>query len=285
MTPTPEEMYMQHLQTIEKIAAHTARRNHMGADEAAEFTQEVRVRLLEDNYGVIRKFERRSAFTTYLTTVITRLFHQYRVERWGKWRPSAAAKRHGDKAITLERLMTRDGYTFDEAVQILTTPSGSQYTKAELEAIYYRLPPRNPRPMVVSGEVSPDVATIEPEAYDRVEKKEQERAARKTCKSIDALIASLDAQDRLMLHMRFAQALKVPDIARRLHVDQKKVYKRFDTIFGRMRKNLEAKGLRPNQVNALLNMDTDLHFDLLHGDEELTTHGPSHTRNGEDEPE
>jgi len=277
---TPEEMYLEHLQSIERIAAYTARRNHLGADEAAEFTQEVRVRLLENDYGVIRKFEGRSNFTTYLTTVITRLFHQYRVERWGKWRPSAEAKRLGDKAITLERLMTRDGYTFDEAAKTLTTPTGSQYTEAELEAIYLRLPPRNPRPVVVSGEVSPDVASVEPDASERVERADRERYARKTCKTVDGLTGTMAAQDRMMLNMRFTDGLKVPEIARRLHMDQKKVYKRLETLFGRLRKGLEGKGLGKDDINTLLSNDTDLRFNILHGDEEITTRGPSHMRDG-----
>ena len=277
---TSEEIYLQHLQSIDRIAAFVARRNHLGSDEAAEFAQEVRVRLLENDYAVIRKFEGRSEFSTYLTTVIVRLFHQYRVEKWGKWRPSAEAKRLGDKAITLERLITRDGLTLHEAVETLTTPTGSQYTEAELEAIYARLPPRNPRPVVVSGEVSPDAAAVDADAYDHVEMADRERFARKTCKAIDALIQSMDAQDRMILNMRFAQARKVPDIARRLHMDQKKLYKRLDMLVGRMRKSLESQGLKSKEVGALLTADTDLRFNLLHGDEEITTRGPSHLRGG-----
>src|SRR5688572_33281588 len=98
---SPEKLYLENLRSIERIAAFVARRNHLSADEAAEFIQEVRVRLLDDNYAIIRKFEGRSSLTTYLTTVINHLFHQCRVEMWGKWRPSAEAKRLGNKAITL----------------------------------------------------------------------------------------------------------------------------------------------------------------------------------------
>src|SRR5688572_4504105 len=172
---TAQELYLQNLRSIERIAASVARRNHLRGDEAAEFTQEVRVRLLEDNYAVIRKFEGRSSFSTYLTTVIVRLFHQWRVEQWGKWRPSAEAKRLGDKAIILERLISRDGYTFDEAVRILTTPGGAQFTVAELEAIYLRLPLRNPRPVVVSDDMLPESVASDGYADERVEMHDRER--------------------------------------------------------------------------------------------------------------
>ena len=275
-----EELYLQNLRAIERVAGFVARRNNLGADEAAEFTQEVRVRLLEDNYGVLRKFEGRSSFTTYLTTVILRLYQQYRVEQWGKWRPSAEAKRLGDKAVTLERLTTRDGFTLGEAVRILTTPEGAQYTEVELEAIHARLPQRTPRPVMVSGEVAPDAISIDADAYDRVELADRERSARRAAAAVDAALQSMDPQDRLMLQMRFVQGLKVPDIARRLHVEQKKVYKRLDALFGRMRKTLEAAGLHRSEIRTLLNAESDLRFHILRGEEKITTRGPSHVTDG-----
>ena len=39
----------------------------------------------------------------------------WRNARWGKWRPSAEARRQGALATHLERLMRRDGLTFEEA--------------------------------------------------------------------------------------------------------------------------------------------------------------------------
>jgi RNA polymerase sigma factor for flagellar operon FliA len=279
----PEETYLEHLETIERIAASVARRNYLKSDEAAEFTQEVRVKLLEDDYAIIRKFEERSLFSTYLTTVINRLFHQYRVQMWGKWRPSAEAKRLGGKAITLERLLTRDNYSLAEAVELLTTPAGSPYTVAELEAIYLRLPVRSPRPMLVSEEVVPDCVSVEAEAEDRLEASDRERDARKAARAMDGLLESMDAEDRLILQMRFWDALKVPDIARRLHVEQKKVYKRLDKLFGQLRKGLERAGVGREQVGTLLARgDQEIRFHLLEAGAagEIRPFRPSHDPGG-----
>lgn len=278
---SPEELYLEHLRSIERIAAFVARRSHLGPDEAAEFVQEVRVRLLDDDYAIIRKFQGRSLFTTYLRTVIGHLFHQYRVEQWGKWRPSAEAKRIGDKAITLERLITRDGYTLDEAVKVLTTPGGSQYTLAELEAIYLRLPHRGPRPIVVSGEIAPDAAAVEPEAEDRVERGDRERSARTAATAIDGLMASMNPEDRLILKMRFWDSLKVPDIARRLKLQQKKVYKRLDRLFGDMRSALEQAGVGKAEAGTLLSRgDQDIRFDILGKSAEIRPFRPSQKPGG-----
>lgn len=257
----PEEIYLQNLRTIERIAAFVARRHHLAATEVEEFVQEVRVRLLDDDYAIIRKFEGRSSFSTYLTTVIGRLFSQWRVEQWGKWRPSAEAKRLGDKAITFEKLL-RDGFTLSEAIRVLTTGS-SPYTISELEAIYLRLPVRNPRPIVVSDEVMPDVP-VESDAYDRIEAGDRARVCRKAMEVIDRAAQTMAAEDRLILQMRFCQARRVPNIAGILNLDQKKLYKRLDKLFDVLRSELEKAGVSHDDLAGLLNAgDEEVHLDLF----------------------
>jgi len=267
----PEMTYLQHLESIERIAAFVARRGHLNPDDTGEFVQIVRVRLFEDDYGVIRKFEGRSSFSTYLTTVIIRLFHQWRVEMWGKWRPSAEAKRLGDKAITLERLLTRDGFTFAEAVKVLTTRSGNHFTAPELEAIYVRLPLRNPRTVLVSGDVTPDTAAADGDADNRVEFGERERVARCCAAALDDALAHFDAEDRHILQLRFWGSRKVPEIARIVHIDQKKIYKRLEKLFGVLRQALEAAGVKRADVDRMLGSgDQEIHLDLLCSKEEST---------------
>lgn len=260
----PETTYLQHLESIERIAAFVARRGHLNADETGEFVQIVRVRLFEDDYGIIRKFEGRSSFSTYLTTVILRLFQQWRVEMWGKWRPSAEAKRLGDKAITLERMITRDGFTFPEAVKVLTTRSGNAFTVAELEALYVRLPLRTPRPVLVSDDTAPDIVAVDGDADERVESRDRERSARCCAATLDTALAGFDAEDRLILQLRFWDALKVPEIARIVGIDQKKIYKRLDKLFAVLRRALDTAGVSHSDVDKLLGRgDQDIRLGLL----------------------
>lgn len=265
----PKAIYLENLTSIERIAAFVARKARLTPDDTAEFVQVVRVRLFENDYAIIRKFENRSSFTTYLTTVIVRLFHQWRVEQWGKWRPSAEARRLGDTAITLERLLTRDGFTLSEAIKVLTTRSGAEVSVAELEAIYVRLPNRNPRPGLVSGEVSPDAAAVESDAGDRVESRDRERTARRTAAILDKVLDTFDKEDRVILRLRFLRGRKVPEIARVLHLDQKKLYKRLDKLFATLRRALESAGVSRSDVEALLGHgDHDIHLDVLSGDDD-----------------
>jgi RNA polymerase sigma factor for flagellar operon FliA len=247
-----EELFLANVTTIDRIAAFICRRNHV-AEDSEEFASQVKLSLIERNYEIIRKFEGRSSFPTYLTTVMHRLFYQYRVKEWGKWRPSAEAKRLGDTAITLEKLLTRDGYTFSEAVRKMNDRSVT-----ELEAIYVRLPRRQPRPVLVSDEGVAEVAAAAVD--DTIETHDREQSARTAARVLDDALTSFDAEDRLILQLRFWHARRVADIATDLHLDPKKTYKRIDKLLARLRAALEHAGISRAVVEDL----------FTHGDQEIS---------------
>ncbi|MEO8378829.1 MAG: sigma-70 family RNA polymerase sigma factor [Acidobacteriota bacterium] len=275
-----ESLYLKHLDAIERIAAFVGRRGHLNPEETSEFIQVVRVRLFEDDYAILRKFEGRSSFSTYLTTVILRLRHQWRIAQWGRWRPSAEACRMGEKAVLLERLLWRDGFTFHEAVQILTTREGGEYTVSELESLYVRLPERNPRPTMVSDELLPEMAVVEEDGFDRVEARESEAAARMAAGSIDGTLAALPPEDRLILQLRFWNNRTVADIARMLHMDQKKLYKRLDKLLAGLRVALETAGVKQSDAAKFLGRgDREIRLEILTG-QENPHFRPSNSTNG-----
>lgn len=269
----PEALYLAQLPTIDRIAAFVARRNRLTYAETEEFLSLVRMNLFEDDYAILRKFEGRSSLSTYLTTVIQRMCIQYRVQMWGRWRPSAEAKRLGDKAITLERLITRDGYTFEEAAQILMVPQHSPYTRAELEALYVRLPNRGAR--VTFENVSlegvdeesaeqdepserkrgPSVDDVLIHIPDEIGRDERVGRAEKIGRALADVTSNLDPEDRLIVHLRFFDGLKVPEIARKLGIDQKKLYKRIDKIFTIFRRELEKQQINSEDIAELIARD------------------------------
>ena len=233
-----EELFLANLGLIDRIAAFICRRNHLSTPDADDFVAQVRLKMIENDYAVLRKFENRSSLPTYLTTVVHRLFLEQRVQMWGKWRPSAEAQRLGDKAVTLERLITRDGYAFREAVQLLTTGERPEYSAAELEAIYLRLPVRSPRPILVSDAESAEAVPDHRSADERVMSEEEESAKRAAAKALDEAISRMEPEDQLILRMRFWSEKRVGDIASILSLDPKKTYKRLDRILAELRREL-----------------------------------------------
>src|SRR5215212_7376883 len=104
----PEAMFLANLSLIDRIIAVTARRNALGGADAEDFGAWTKGRLVEGDYAILRKFNQRSSLATYLTVVITNLLRDYRNSRWGRWRPSAEARRCGPVAVRLEELLYRD---------------------------------------------------------------------------------------------------------------------------------------------------------------------------------
>src|SRR5215510_1984357 len=88
-----EALFLASLPVIDDITGQVCRRHRLSAAEADDFRSEVRLHFIDRDYEVLRRFEQRSSLPTYVTVVIQRLFLDYRNRLWGKWRPSADAKR------------------------------------------------------------------------------------------------------------------------------------------------------------------------------------------------
>jgi RNA polymerase sigma factor for flagellar operon FliA len=246
-----ESLLLSELPTIDRIVAFIRVRHHLSASDADEFAAHVRLKLVEDEYAVLRKFEGRSSLRTYLTVVIQRLFLDYRTSAWGKWRPSAEARRLGELAIQAERLVTRDGYSLDEAYEVLTTNHGVGINRGELEQLVEKLPCRVRRSFegeeslqnVVAPDLSPDAA---------LEEQGRAVAAARVSQALSRTLATLDVRDRLILTMRFEDGRTVAEIARVLHVDQKALYRRCDRLLLDLRAALEREGVNADEVLDIL---------------------------------
>ena len=90
-----EAGFLSNLAIIDRIVRFICRRHKISESEAEDFSSEVRLRLVENDYEVFRRFQHRSSLRTYLTIVIQRIYLDYRNHLWGKWRPSAEARRLG----------------------------------------------------------------------------------------------------------------------------------------------------------------------------------------------
>src|SRR5687768_799893 len=115
---------MQNLALIERAVGFACRRYRFDRTDAEELASIVNLKLVDNDYAVLRTFRERSRFSTWISIVVQRMALDYRTAGWGKWRASAAAKRLGPVAVELEQLLVRDGRTLAEAHSILTAKHG-----------------------------------------------------------------------------------------------------------------------------------------------------------------
>lgn len=248
----PEQLFLANLDLIEKLAALIARRHHASVEETEEFTSELKLKLVEDDYAVLRKFKGTSSLKTYLTTVASNAFKDFRDRSWGKWRPSAAAKDLGPLAIRLEELLDKEGRSFDEACEILRTNHRVEASRRELEEIWKRLPPKTPRRMEGEEQLQ-DLSAPGERPEERVFEHELRATRQRVSVALKKVLNNLSKEDRLIVRMSIVNSLKIVDIARTLGMEQKPLYRRRENILKKLRRDLEREGVRWEQVADLLN--------------------------------
>ena len=245
-----QAVFLSNLETIERIIASICRRHLLLGDDQEDFASYVKLRLVDDDYAAIAKFQGRSSISTYLTVVVTNCFRDFRTNRWGRWRPSAEAKRLGPLALRLEILLYRDGHGLRQAIEVLRSAGGELPSDAELIRLASRLPSRT-RTYVVGPEVA-DGAVAQESADAGILQDELDRDRTSAAQEVERALQSLPPEDQLILRMRYLDGISVADIARLLGLEQKPLYRRIDNGLRQLRGLLEQRGVSRDLVATLL---------------------------------
>jgi RNA polymerase sigma factor (sigma-70 family) len=231
---SPRELFATNLPLIDALIGGISRRHRMSAQDAEDFASIARLRLLEHDCKILRRFEGRSSLSTFLNVVFERIYLDYRASAWGKWRASAAARRLGPLAVQLERLIRRDAMSFEEACETLRITRQGPLDLDALRALFDALPSRPRRRQV-------DVAVLEnlPAAEDDALASVHNGDLRQTIAALRRAMARLTTRDRRIIGMKFVNQLTIAEIARRGGLDQKALYRHFQQILRRLRLELE----------------------------------------------
>jgi RNA polymerase sigma factor (sigma-70 family) len=250
--PQPAELLVSELPRIEAVIASVCRRHRCRPEEAEEFASEVKLKLVADNYAVLRKFEGRANLKTYLTIVVQNYFKDYCNHLWGKWRKSAEAKRLGPVAEKLEELF-RDGFGFAEACEELRTSQKVELSPAKLAEMAGRLPPRLPRRF--EGEESlAMLADGDPGPEERRVLAERSAAWQRLAGPLKKALGALSDRDRLIVRLDFEKDFSLADIARTLHLDEKGIYRQKTRILNELGAALRQLGVTEEEVATALGL-------------------------------
>lgn len=246
---TCEELFLSHQAQIQRVVAWVCARHGLRGADAEDFASEVNLRLIERDCEVLTKFEGRSSIGTYLTTVVGHIYQDFQNKRFGKWRSSAEARRLGPVAVKLERLVSRDGLTFDEAVGVLQTDERVGMTREELYDLFQRLPRRPVRRKPGAVPYEPSTLSDGPLTLEQAER---QKLARRVFDVVRAELARLPARDQVFLRLHFEKGLTVAQAARHLGEDQKALYRKKEAFLKTVRAALKDKGLGPTDLDDLL---------------------------------
>ena len=245
---THEQWFLEQLPVIERVTGWVcARRGLRGAD-AEDFASIVKIRLIENEYEVLGKWQGRSSIKTYLTTVINRIYLDFQVQRFGKWRSSAEARRLGPVALRLEQLMFRDWLSFDEACEVLLSDPRIGLNRDDLHAIRVQLPQRRSR----RGDPHEHEPVRPESAGEAVERAERQALADRVFAVIRCSLSRLPAVDRVFMRLHFQSGQTVAQAARVQGREQKALYRKEEEILKRLKSDLEAEGISIEDAQALM---------------------------------
>lgn len=245
-----EELFLERLSWIEAMIRKTAQRRGVGLDEIEELRSRVFLHLIEDDYRVIREYRGKSRLSTYLATVIQRLFIDYCYRRHGRWRPSTAARRLGAVAVRLEVLCHRDGFSFAEARQILLDEEGHRICGADIDVLWRQLPCRPPSRRLSDQRLDQLPA---PGRADRALRFGEQRCVlRQLLTHLQAALAELAADDRLLLRLRFFEGMTVRAIGQLLRQEPRPLYRQCQRALRGLRCSLEEQGLSWTEIHQVL---------------------------------
>jgi RNA polymerase sigma factor for flagellar operon FliA len=248
----PEALFLEHLGWIDRVASIACNTHGVWGADAEDFTAWVRMKVMEDDYAVLRGFRGGSELKTYLSAVVVRQFSAYRRAQRGRWRPSAAARRLGQLAAELELLVQHDGYTLRQAGEKLRTAGRTTLSDAELARLLGRLPDRDPlRPREVGPTWLLDVLGPS-RADERVAAADADAHRRRMLDALARAMEHLDREGQLIFRMHFADGYTLADVARALGLEQKPLYRRVERLRVQLRTFLEGEGLRSEDVRGLL---------------------------------
>jgi len=230
---------------VAPMVQHLAAKRGLDPDEADDFRSFVHEKLVTAEVRVINGFHGRSSLRTYLAVVISRLFLDFRNATWGKWRPSAFARRAGPHCVRLERLIVRDGWPLREAIQYLQQcdPGVSERL---LYALARQLPHRVDRrgvslDLLDHADLAP-VWGIDATCAEAAHESDSMRSC------LRELIEALPAEDQLIVRMRYWDGTPLVAIARALNVDQFTLYRRCARLRVEFRDALARRGFPAERV-------------------------------------
>jgi len=246
-----ERLFLDNLALIDRIVAATCRRNRLTKEESEDFASVVRLKFIVDDYAVLRKFTGTcgASLRGYLIAVVQHAYKDHRNHLWGKWRPSAEARRLGPLAVKLDTWLHRDGLTLEEACA-LALPEDRE----EMQRLATKLPSRTKRRMedadelerLPSGEGSPEKLLID---------RERAAVAIDLERVLAEAVQGLPSADQALIHLRLERHLSLASVAKAYGVDPRQLYRQWELLIRQLRTRLEKSGYGPNQVAWVLELE------------------------------
>jgi hypothetical protein len=219
---------------IEQVVRDLGRRNYLTALQTDQFRATVLRSLQGNDFELLRAFDGRSTWETYLITVISREFFLFQGCLWGQWRPSRSAQQLGAAAVLLEKLVRCDGHGVSDAIQMMRTLHRVPEPRHRLLRMSQRL-------RLADSSVEASGAKQRQPAFD-----ERHEAA------LRQALTRLSPDDRLIIELRVRDLQPLTRIALMMGLEVTRLSDVLEHAKECIGESLLEQGIARDQVNGLL---------------------------------
>lgn len=232
-----EQLIAQQRPHIDQVVRDLARRHYLAPAEIEEFRTTV-VRAIERNdFELLRAFDGRSTWETYLSLVVTREFFLFQGVLWGQWRPTGSARRLGPAGVLLEELVLRDRLSVSESIELMRSVHRVDLPRYRLQKMAEQLQLTSGAPTMRQGSVPNSVQnTLGPAVQS----------------ALRGALALLSPDDRLILELRFRDRQPLARIAKMMGVDGRPLQRRLEHVKDVIGHSLIREGIPRHDVELLL---------------------------------
>jgi len=213
------------------------------------FFNDMLAHLTADDYKKLKEFKNRSAPTTYLTTIISRLFIDIQRKHKGRSRTKERARAIGPIGEKLYELIFEKGFPVEEAYEYLKENDHITETLEEIEAMIDKIRGR-PRAHKgpTEGSEQPDIksAFVSADGPEKeLIKKERKKLAKEVLNEIGLESSS---EERFIIERRFPlsedeEPKDLSEIARLLGITTKAVDSRLRRTLTKLKEKMLQRGL------------------------------------------
>jgi DNA-directed RNA polymerase specialized sigma24 family protein len=159
-----EAFFLANLPILDRAVDESARRYGLTSEDAEDLNSFVRLRLIEDDYRVLRNYSGESTIESYLVVVVERVALDYVTHRHGESRPSGSGYcGHGARSVSaLEEL------ALDEAAQEFPELERHIYFFKRPDLCFYGVSLENERMRVFEVMILNKQATVSADHIDAV---------------------------------------------------------------------------------------------------------------------
>lgn len=218
---------------IENVVRTVGRRRYLSAEQLDHFRTAVHRSLQRNDFELLRAFDGRSTWETYLTTVIAREFFLFQGVLWGQWRPSLVAQQLGPVAILFEKLVRCDGQMVGDAMQMMRMLHCVTEPRHRLLRMSRRL-------------------RLDESAAERSAEREHRVVGERQLAALREALKRLSPDDRLIIELRIRDQHPLHRIALILGLEVSRLTQALEHAKACIGESLLAQGIDREQVDGLL---------------------------------